>query len=270
MPIPRQDSTAVPTQQKTGLDINKVGTYDGVDIFDVDLNAFQDKPWRKPGADLTDFFNFGFNEDSWKEYCNKQKMIRDEVMMQRHYYEGYHDMYGGPGYPMRPPPGKKDDDDVIQGLADDHDGRHLQYPPDMYGRPPHFPPGPGFDPYGMMPPYFGHPGAYPHGSPPPKDRDRRDRKKDKESHDKDRDRRESRDRPRDRDSHEKESRDRKDHDSHDKEIRDRGEKSHRERRDRDHKSERKSRDSSRERGHEKIKRERGSSRDGSRERHDDR
>jgi pre-mRNA 3'-end-processing factor FIP1 len=82
MPIPRQDSTA---QAKTGLDINQVGTYDGVEIFDVDLDAFEDRPWRKPGADLTDYFNFGFNEQTWKAYCMKQKMIRDEIMHQQRY-----------------------------------------------------------------------------------------------------------------------------------------------------------------------------------------
>lgn len=31
---------------------------------------FEKKPWRYPGADLTDYFNFGFDEDSWKQYCN--------------------------------------------------------------------------------------------------------------------------------------------------------------------------------------------------------
>lgn len=83
MPIPRQDSTQL--KSKKGLDIDQVGQFDGVDIFDVDLDTFEDKPWRKPGADITDYFNFGFNEQSWKAYCHKQRMIRDEIMMPQRY-----------------------------------------------------------------------------------------------------------------------------------------------------------------------------------------
>ncbi|KAI5444658.1 hypothetical protein KIW84_013075 [Lathyrus oleraceus] len=26
------------------------------------------KPWRLPGADITDYFNFGFDENTWKQY----------------------------------------------------------------------------------------------------------------------------------------------------------------------------------------------------------
>jgi hypothetical protein len=38
----------------------------------------EDKPWRKPGADITDYFNYGFTEESWIAYCMKQKRIRAE------------------------------------------------------------------------------------------------------------------------------------------------------------------------------------------------
>ncbi|MCD7464252.1 hypothetical protein HAX54_052344 [Datura stramonium] len=38
-------------------------------ILDVNIDMFEKKPWRYPGADLTDYFNFGFDEDSWKQYC---------------------------------------------------------------------------------------------------------------------------------------------------------------------------------------------------------
>ncbi|XP_022721866.1 FIP1[III]-like protein isoform X2 [Durio zibethinus] len=39
-------------------------------ILNVNIDALEEKPWRHPGVDTTDFFNFGFNEDSWKRYCN--------------------------------------------------------------------------------------------------------------------------------------------------------------------------------------------------------
>lgn len=31
------------------------------------------------GADITDYFNYGFTEETWKLYCDKQKKMRGEV-----------------------------------------------------------------------------------------------------------------------------------------------------------------------------------------------
>ncbi|KAL1211872.1 FIP1[III]-like protein [Cardamine amara subsp. amara] len=33
------------------------------------FDVFEKKPWRNSGADISDFFNYGFNEQSWKDYC---------------------------------------------------------------------------------------------------------------------------------------------------------------------------------------------------------
>lgn len=45
-------------------------------ILDVDLNTLDEKPWRKPGADISDYFNYGFDEETWKLYCDKQKKMK--------------------------------------------------------------------------------------------------------------------------------------------------------------------------------------------------
>ncbi|XP_010486182.1 PREDICTED: FIP1[III]-like protein [Camelina sativa] len=37
--------------------------------FDVNLDLLETKPWRNHGMDISDFFNFGLNEQSWKDYC---------------------------------------------------------------------------------------------------------------------------------------------------------------------------------------------------------
>ncbi len=58
--------------------MESIGQYENKDVFDLDLDAFEDKPWRKPGADMTDYFNYGFNEYTWKMYCQKQKLMREE------------------------------------------------------------------------------------------------------------------------------------------------------------------------------------------------
>ncbi|CAI4213123.1 unnamed protein product [Parascedosporium putredinis] len=37
-----------------------------------------DKPWRKPGTDLSDYFNYGFDEFTWALYASKQESVRAE------------------------------------------------------------------------------------------------------------------------------------------------------------------------------------------------
>lgn len=63
-----------------GVDLEAQGSINDQPTFDFDLQSIndEDKPWRKPGADITDYFNYGFNEESWIAYCTKQKKIRAE------------------------------------------------------------------------------------------------------------------------------------------------------------------------------------------------
>ncbi|KCZ76430.1 hypothetical protein H311_02571 [Anncaliia algerae PRA109] len=42
-------------------------------IYDFEIDNMEDKPWNKPGADITDYFNYGFNETTWKKYCIAQR-----------------------------------------------------------------------------------------------------------------------------------------------------------------------------------------------------
>ncbi|CAO3697301.1 unnamed protein product [Rhizopus stolonifer] len=64
-----------------GINLEGVGEYNGQPINEVNLDDFEDKPWRKPGADITDYFNYGFNEVTWRTYCAKQKMLRENKKM---------------------------------------------------------------------------------------------------------------------------------------------------------------------------------------------
>ena len=73
---------------KQTLDLDAVGQIDGKELYEIDLDSFEDKPWRKPGADITDYFNYGFNEVSWKMYCNKQKAMREELAIQKRMMDG--------------------------------------------------------------------------------------------------------------------------------------------------------------------------------------
>lgn len=41
-----------------------------------------DEPAELSGADPSDWFNYGFNEEAWKAYCQKQKTLREEYQLQ--------------------------------------------------------------------------------------------------------------------------------------------------------------------------------------------
>ncbi|GMM50481.1 cleavage polyadenylation factor subunit [Starmerella bacillaris] len=58
------------------LDIDAVGTLNGQSIAKFPPSSFTDKPWRRPGADISDYFNYGFDEFSWMAYCNRQDKLR--------------------------------------------------------------------------------------------------------------------------------------------------------------------------------------------------
>lgn len=51
------------------------GTLDGRSILEVDLAALSEKPWRRPGSDLSDWFNYGFDEISWEAYCYRRREL---------------------------------------------------------------------------------------------------------------------------------------------------------------------------------------------------
>ncbi|KAH6937392.1 hypothetical protein HPB50_027536 [Hyalomma asiaticum] len=71
--------SGVPGMGKTkGLDIDEVALINGTSIYEFNIESLEDKPWRKPGADITDYFNYGFNEDTWKIYCDRQRKLRSD------------------------------------------------------------------------------------------------------------------------------------------------------------------------------------------------
>ncbi|KAF5289301.1 hypothetical protein FQA39_LY15139 [Lamprigera yunnana] len=67
----------VPQSGKFSVDeFEQAGVINGIPVGDFNLDSLEDKPWRKPGADITDYFNYGFNEDTWRAYCERQKRMR--------------------------------------------------------------------------------------------------------------------------------------------------------------------------------------------------
>ncbi|KAL3315672.1 hypothetical protein Ciccas_005693 [Cichlidogyrus casuarinus] len=65
---------------KSGVDIDDPGDIDGKPTTEFSLSVLpeEDKAWKKPGADITDYFNYGFTEETWLRYCEKQRIVRQE------------------------------------------------------------------------------------------------------------------------------------------------------------------------------------------------
>ncbi|XP_038136628.1 uncharacterized protein fip1l1a [Cyprinodon tularosa] len=57
------------------------------------MRPLEEKPWRRPGADISNYFNYGFDEESWRAYCAKQYKVQafqrhiTKVMRQQAEYE---------------------------------------------------------------------------------------------------------------------------------------------------------------------------------------
>jgi len=49
-------------------------------IYDIDIDQLEEKPWRSTDADITDWFNYGFTEDTWREYCTAQVRARSHLL----------------------------------------------------------------------------------------------------------------------------------------------------------------------------------------------
>ncbi|KAG5340501.1 hypothetical protein C0989_001408 [Termitomyces sp. Mn162] len=55
------------------VDPTATGVMDGRSILDFDLGTMAEKPWRRPGSDISDWFNYGFDEISWEAYCYRRR-----------------------------------------------------------------------------------------------------------------------------------------------------------------------------------------------------
>ncbi|RKF61030.1 Pre-mRNA polyadenylation factor FIP1 [Erysiphe neolycopersici] len=64
------DVNAKPIYEPAGKPITQIN-------IDEDLPE-NEKPWRRPGTDITDYFNYGFDEFSWALYASKQETVRSE------------------------------------------------------------------------------------------------------------------------------------------------------------------------------------------------
>lgn len=71
-----QDKPKAPIGKFSIEEFESVGTISGQPAHEFSIDSLDEKPWRKPGADITDYFNYGFNEETWRSYCERQKKMR--------------------------------------------------------------------------------------------------------------------------------------------------------------------------------------------------
>ena len=93
LPAVKKETSTKPTAQPSGADLPGIATstidVDAKPIYepagkpitqvniDDDLGE-NEKPWRRPGTDITDYFNYGFDEFTWALYASKQDSLRAE------------------------------------------------------------------------------------------------------------------------------------------------------------------------------------------------
>lgn len=100
-----------PEVRTSTIDVNAIPVWPGANkpITDLDLDADlaeHSKPWRLPGTDQTDFFNYGFDEYTWTQYCIKQQNMSQGIADQKNADAQMKAMFGamaGPGGPAGMP-----------------------------------------------------------------------------------------------------------------------------------------------------------------------
>ncbi|OLY81382.1 Pre-mRNA polyadenylation factor fip1 [Smittium mucronatum] len=72
-----KDDKVILSVEDGKLDLLSTPMLDNILLYDYDFGMGTEKPWRDPGSDITDYFNFGFTEQTWRIYCVKQKRLRE-------------------------------------------------------------------------------------------------------------------------------------------------------------------------------------------------
>jgi pre-mRNA 3'-end-processing factor FIP1 len=75
LPIPHAPPTHPPLPDPKTFTLDPPTTRDGKSVYEYDLATLRStgQPWRRPGSDLSDWFNYGFDEDSWDRYLGWRK-----------------------------------------------------------------------------------------------------------------------------------------------------------------------------------------------------
>ncbi|PSN62231.1 hypothetical protein BS50DRAFT_603722 [Corynespora cassiicola Philippines] len=103
----QQPGTAYPAVRTSTIDVNADPIYPGTGkpITQVDMDADlveNSKPWRNPGADQSDYFNYGFDEFTWEVYRQRQQTVTSTIAAQKAEMSSFQQMFGAMGGPPNP------------------------------------------------------------------------------------------------------------------------------------------------------------------------
>ncbi|CAO2654728.1 Nn.00g114610.m01.CDS01 [Neocucurbitaria sp. VM-36] len=102
--------TAYPAQRTSTIDVNGNPVYppQGKEILSIDMEADmaeEQKIWRRPGEDQSDYFNYGFDEFTWEMYRQRQVSMAQTLQQQKNDMAQMQQMMGPiPGMPNMPGP----------------------------------------------------------------------------------------------------------------------------------------------------------------------
>ncbi|KAE8356347.1 Fip1 motif-domain-containing protein, partial [Aspergillus coremiiformis] len=110
--VSQKPGSAYPPVHASNIDVHTNPTHPatGKPILSTDMDADfpeDDKPWRRPGSDISDYFNYGFDEFTWASYVLKQQELRKEVGDQKRQLDDMQTFLsmGLPPMPGGPQPG---------------------------------------------------------------------------------------------------------------------------------------------------------------------
>ncbi|ORY02048.1 Fip1 motif-domain-containing protein [Clohesyomyces aquaticus] len=112
--LPHQQGTAYPAVRTSTIDVNADPVYPpaGKTVSQIDMDADlaeSSKPWRLPGADQSDYFNYGFDEFTWEMYRQRQASVTTALQAQKAETAQFQQMFmpgmPAPGAPAGPAAG---------------------------------------------------------------------------------------------------------------------------------------------------------------------
>ncbi|CAI5759886.1 unnamed protein product [Candida verbasci] len=155
------------TDKSSTININANPEYEGKPLTQLDIETLKVKPWRAPGANISDYFNFGFDEITWTAYCHKQDKLRGEFNPQKIMAN----IMKGPGQ-LPPPTIQQSNTNTNQSPMNNKNNSPAPIPPQFQNMPFNFgkmPPNMPQFPMGNLPPGM----SYPPPPPPPQNYHRR-------------------------------------------------------------------------------------------------
>ncbi|OCK83607.1 hypothetical protein K432DRAFT_379381 [Lepidopterella palustris CBS 459.81] len=103
----KQPGSSYPEVRTSTIDVNADPIYPpvGKPISQIDIDADlaeNSKPWRLPGSDPSDYFNYGFDEFTWEMYRQRQSTMSNTLQSQKAETAQFQQMFGAGALPMPP------------------------------------------------------------------------------------------------------------------------------------------------------------------------